>query len=330
MNESSVADGAARVCAALRGRLTFSLWLVPDPADPCARYLQGLIDALAVRHGSHPFAPHVTLCPSFTGTQADAQARARRVVEALRRPGGGVWGAFTGVSHAALWSRAMVLEVEPTPEVAAATAEARAVVFEPGDTRSEVSPGCPLPSAHCIHFVTQGARGQEGVIGRGEGGRGKGKGCVGPRRLCTTDGPTQLSFCKFHSLPLYNVGLGGWGGGGGSLFRGAYVLGRTQTPPSPHQRSTTKSNQRGCQRRPEISLGLCGPGLRTPAPPIQTIHSGPQRVRMSSGARPIGAAKGKQSDTEALCQPPPPPRPVSPISLPIVADDGRGLYQAVA
>ena len=35
-------------------------------------------------------------------------------------------------------------------------------------------------------------------------------------------------------------------------------------------------------------------------------RSGPQRVRMSSGERPIGAAKGKQSDTEALCQTPPP------------------------
>ena len=30
---------------------------------------------------------------------------------------------------------------------------------------------------------------------------------------------------------------------------------------------------------------------------------------MCSGERPIGAAKGKQSDTEALCQPPPPKRP---------------------
>ena len=38
-------------------------------------------------------------------------------------------------------------------------------------------------------------------------------------------------------------------------------------------------------------------------------RSGPQRVRMCSGERPIGAAKGKQSDTEALCQPPPPPLP---------------------
>ena len=37
-------------------------------------------------------------------------------------------------------------------------------------------------------------------------------------------------------------------------------------------------------------------------------RSGPQRVRMSSGERPMGAAKGKQSDTEALCQPPPHPR----------------------
>ena len=36
-------------------------------------------------------------------------------------------------------------------------------------------------------------------------------------------------------------------------------------------------------------------------------RSGPQRVRMSSGEGPIGAAKGKQSDTEALWQPPPPP-----------------------
>ena len=33
-------------------------------------------------------------------------------------------------------------------------------------------------------------------------------------------------------------------------------------------------------------------------------RSDPQRVRMSCGERPIGAAKGKQPDTEALCHPP--------------------------
>ena len=41
-------------------------------------------------------------------------------------------------------------------------------------------------------------------------------------------------------------------------------------------------------------------------------RSDPQRVRMSSGERPIGAAKGKQIDTEALCQPPPPLGPPNP------------------
>ena len=41
-------------------------------------------------------------------------------------------------------------------------------------------------------------------------------------------------------------------------------------------------------------------------------RSDPQRVRMSSGKRPIGAAKGKQPNTGALCQTPPtpPPHPV--------------------
>ena len=42
-------------------------------------------------------------------------------------------------------------------------------------------------------------------------------------------------------------------------------------------------------------------GGHPPPPPLT------QRVRMSSGERPIGAAKGKQPNTEALCQPPPPP-----------------------
>ena len=41
-----------------------------------------------------------------------------------------------------------------------------------------------------------------------------------------------------------------------------------------------------------------------PSAPAKT-RSGPQRVRMSSGERPIGAAKGKQFNTEALCRTPP-------------------------
>ena len=73
---------------------------------------------------------------------------------------------------------------------------------------------------------------------------------------------------------------------------------------------------------------LCPLAVRPPPPPpnlkqdkssggsVDTTktRSGPQRVRMSSGERPIGAAKGKQSDTEASCQTPPPssPSPASP------------------
>ena len=44
-----------------------------------------------------------------------------------------------------------------------------------------------------------------------------------------------------------------------------------------------------------------------PPPPVTQPkpRSGPQRVRMSSGERPIGTTKGNQSDTDALCHPAP-------------------------
>ena len=41
---------------------------------------------------------------------------------------------------------------------------------------------------------------------------------------------------------------------------------------------------------------------------------------MSSGERPIGAAKGKQSDTEALCHPPPPPALATFLKRPFPTD----------
>ena len=43
---------------------------------------------------------------------------------------------------------------------------------------------------------------------------------------------------------------------------------------------------------------------------------------MSSGERPIGTAKGKQSDTEALCQPPP-PHTHTPRTILVIADCSR-------
>ena len=41
-------------------------------------------------------------------------------------------------------------------------------------------------------------------------------------------------------------------------------------------------------------------------------RSDPQGVGMYNGERPIGAARGKKPSSEALCQIPPPPPPLSP------------------
>ena len=50
-------------------------------------------------------------------------------------------------------------------------------------------------------------------------------------------------------------------------------------------------------------------------PPPSPARSDLQRVRMKSGEGPIGAAKGKQSDTQASCQPPPTTAPVQMVHV---------------
>ena len=58
--------------------------------------------------------------------------------------------------------------------------------------------------------------------------------------------------------------------------------------------------------------GIADPGVvkqdKSSGGSVDTTNtrSGPQRVTMCSGERPMGAAKGKQPNTEALCHPPPP------------------------
>ena len=66
----------------------------------------------------------------------------------------------------------------------------------------------------------------------------------------------------------------------------------------------------GPRRRAHTRAEVSGDEEDPPARCIDTTKtwSDPHRVKMSSGERPIGAAKHKQPDTEALCQPPPPPR----------------------
>ena len=55
-------------------------------------------------------------------------------------------------------------------------------------------------------------------------------------------------------------------------------------------------------------------------------RSGPRRVRMSIGERPIGAAKGKQSDTEALCHPPPHTHTTTTTSHSVPSVTGEGTF----
>ena len=66
-------------------------------------------------------------------------------------------------------------------------------------------------------------------------------------------------------------------------------------------------------QRPRNAMKLYSGGVPPPPPPaVDTTRtrSDPQWVGMCSGERPIGAAKGKPTNTMASCQPlPPPARP---------------------
>ena len=118
------------------------------------------------------------------------------------------------------------------------------------------------------------------------------------------------------------------GGGGQSDRRHSHTLNPAQTPStSLFQQKPKTGRRRGTlgftTDMPPLSWGW---GEQSPPPPqgrpspevvkqdtssrgsVDTTktRSDPQRVRMSSGERPIGAAKGKQPKTEALCQPRPP------------------------
>ena len=68
----------------------------------------------------------------------------------------------------------------------------------------------------------------------------------------------------------------------------------------------------GQRHRQQPVSGTADPGVvkqdKSSRGSIDTTKTGSdlQRVRLSSGERPIGTTKGKQPNTEALCHPPPP------------------------
>ena len=128
----------------------------------------------------------------------------------------------------------------------------------------------------------------------GEGGMRATKVCVPKMGLSCLAVDSTFHFSRGEKFS--GSGWGGWVWPGG-------VGGSTRSPPPPP----------GQRHGQQPVSGTADPGVvkqdKSSGGSIDTTktRSGPQRVRMSSGKRPMGAAKGKQSDTEALCQPPPPP-----------------------
>ena len=116
------------------------------------------------------------------------------------------------------------------------------------------------------------------------------------------------------------------GGGGRDVLERPYTVGGRGYPPTPPTAMTTAP-----------SPGRPTPGVvkqdKSAGGSVDTTktRSGPQRVRVSSGERPIGAAKGKQSDTQALCQTPPPLPPhllIHPWGRPVRIPDPPPLLNA--
>ena len=150
------------------------------------------------------------------------------------------------------------------------------------------------------------------VLGRPYAGGGGG----GYPPLCTP--PSPLPMFEADSQHFASVPRGftlqkfrpAFGGDYRGTFRGG---GPSQPPPPPPPNPACTRNVHldapGTGKSP--SLGHPTPGVvkqdKSSGGSVDTTktRSGPRRVRMCSGERPIGAAKGKQPNTEALCQPPP-------------------------
>jgi 2'-5' RNA ligase len=73
--------GGAQVEARARG---ISLWLMPR--DPARAGLAALIEHLAARLGTRPFAPHLTLLPEIDGQAEDTVLATARSLASLLRP----------------------------------------------------------------------------------------------------------------------------------------------------------------------------------------------------------------------------------------------------
>jgi ribose 1,5-bisphosphokinase len=164
MNEASIEEGCTQVVDALAGQLRYSIWLTPAQDNG----LRGAIDTLAASHGSAPFAPHMTLCPSFKNGQLSAIDLAKAVAAALagQRENSGIPVKLGAITHSEAKFRAVVSEVELNPALANATATARRLIFSPQDpeTKEPFAPHVSLLYGEYDASVRQAASAKAGEM----------------------------------------------------------------------------------------------------------------------------------------------------------------------
>lgn len=148
VNEGTIAEGCELITAVLQHRLRYSLWLLPDSADPRTPTISALIRQLAsdTESADPAFPPHITLCPSFSGSPRDATNALHIATSAVRDNGsaGGIAVEFDGVSVSAARHRAVVLEARHTDTLVRASSKAQAAVSSRGPSPDVYKPHMSL------------------------------------------------------------------------------------------------------------------------------------------------------------------------------------------
>eukprot|EP00931_Biecheleriopsis_adriatica_P030540 TRINITY_DN18000_c0_g1_i2.p1 TRINITY_DN18000_c0_g1~~TRINITY_DN18000_c0_g1_i2.p1 ORF type:complete len:582 (-),score=123.64 TRINITY_DN18000_c0_g1_i2:31-1776(-) len=112
----------------------YSFWLCPAVESSLYKEAKAATDRCSEACGMESFPPHVTLCPSFLGTQQEVTALAAKVAAALAGPISAEFSGEVSVSDT-LYFRALVLELRLSEDLSTATKCARKALFPEGDAR---------------------------------------------------------------------------------------------------------------------------------------------------------------------------------------------------
>lgn len=131
LNEASIENGIERVCDALLGRLSYSVWLLPDEKSEMALWARVMIRGLAIEGASDPFEPHVTLIPSFRTNQRTAVRITHEIASKLSSSSGSKLPTIVkleSLTHSRQFFQSFVATVERSAQLMSDHAEARDIV----------------------------------------------------------------------------------------------------------------------------------------------------------------------------------------------------------